>query len=95
MQKFFKGLMDKGEKHSYIPRQYQTDLNTAINTNNLIDNVYFLSDSQASITTTQTSEDKLLSAYKETIQGQMISLPRTAAATVFESQSILTMQAQS
>lgn len=73
LQKFFKGLMDNDEKHSYIPRQYQTDLNTAINTNNLIDNVYFLSDSQTSITTTQTSEGKLLSAYKETIQGQMVN----------------------
>ena len=64
LQKFFKGLMDKGEKHSYIPRQYQTDLNTAINTNNLIDNVYFLSDSQTSITTTQTSDTMVILRWK-------------------------------
>lgn len=56
--------MDKGEKHSYIPRQYQTDLNTAINTNNLIDNVYFLSDSQTSITTTQTSDPMVILRWK-------------------------------
>ena len=64
LQKFFKGLMDKVEKHSYIPRQYQTDLNTAINTNNLIDNVYFLSDSQTSITTTQTSDPMVILRWK-------------------------------
>ena len=64
MQKFFKGLMDKGEKHSYIPRQYQTDLNTAINTNNLIDNVYYLYDSQTSITTTQTSDPMVILRWK-------------------------------
>ena len=64
LQKFFKGLMDNDEKHSYIPRQYQTDLNTAINTNNLIDNVYFLSDSQTSITTTQTSDPMVILRWK-------------------------------
>ena len=64
LQKFFKGLLDRDEKHSYIPRQYQTDLNTAINTNNLIDNVYFLSDSQTSITTTQTSDPMVILRWK-------------------------------
>ncbi|MGN0377000.1 MAG: hypothetical protein ACI4ED_05140, partial [Suilimivivens sp.] len=73
LQKFYKGLLDKDESHSFIPRQYQTDLNTAININDLIDNVYFLSDSQVSITTTQTTETNLLSAYKETPQGQMVN----------------------
>lgn len=73
LQKFYKGLLDNDANHSYIPRQYQDDFNSEINANSLIANVYFLSDSQSSITTTQTTETKLLSEYAGTAQGQLVS----------------------
>lgn len=73
LQKFYKGLLDNDETHAYIPRQYQNDLNSEINANSLICNIYFLSDSQTSITTTQTTEQGLFSAYLETPQGQLVS----------------------
>lgn len=73
LQKFYKGLLDNDATHSYIPRQYQDDFNSAVNANSLIANVYFLSDSQASITTTQTVEPQLLTEYMKTAQGQTVS----------------------
>lgn len=73
LQKFFKGLLDKDPTHSYIPREYQDDFNHEVIINNLISNIYFLSDTQVSITTTQTTEQNLYSAYLETEQGQMVN----------------------
>lgn len=73
LQKFYKGLLDNDETHSYIPRQFQDTFNSEVNGNSLIANIYFLSDSQASITTTQTTDSGLLSAYAQTPQGQLVS----------------------
>lgn len=73
LQQFFKGLFDNDSiKRSTLPGQYLTDLSHDVTTDALISNIYFLSDTQQSIATTQTKEEKLYSAYAETTQGQMV-----------------------
>lgn len=73
LQKFYKGLLDKDPAYAYIPRQYQTDFNHDVIINDLISNVYFLSDNHASITTTQTKEKTLYSDFLNTPQGKMVN----------------------
>lgn len=73
LQKFYKGLLDKDPTYAYIPRQYQTDFNHDVIINDLISNVYFLSDNHASITTTQTKEKTLYSDFLNTPQGKMVN----------------------
>lgn len=71
---FYKGLLDTDKtKHSYVPKEYRDTLGHAVTADALISNVYFLSDKQASITTSQSTEEKLYSAFMETPQGQMVS----------------------
>lgn len=70
---FFKGLFDDDSmKRSALPGQYRLDLGHDVTTDTLISNIYFLSDSQASIVTTQSSEEKLYSTYAATSQGQVV-----------------------
>ncbi len=71
LQKFFKGLMDGTDAHGALPGQYMDDLSHKVTTDALISNIYFISDTQVPITTTQTKSEKLYSAYAATPQGQM------------------------
>ena len=70
---FFKGLMDGDNvKHAYTPKEYRDKFSHAVTTDALISNIYFLSDTQQSITTSQASEEKLLTSYTQTPQGEMV-----------------------
>ena len=73
LQQFFKGLMDgDSARRASYPGQCLTNISSDVTGDALISNIYFLSDSQVSIATTQTKEDKLYSAYIDTMQGQMV-----------------------
>lgn len=73
LQKFFKGLYDTDTAvRGALPGQYMTELTHDVTTDALISNIYFLSDSQVSIATTQTTESMLHSAFAETPEGQMV-----------------------
>lgn len=72
LQKFFKGLYDNDSAvHGALPGQYMDDLTHAVTTDALVSNVYFITDTQVPITTSQTKEEGLYSAYTATEQGQM------------------------
>lgn len=72
LQKFFKGLYDTDTAvHGALPGQYMDDLTHAVTTDALVSNVYFITDTQVPITTSQTKEEGLFSAYAATEQGQM------------------------
>lgn len=73
LQQFFMGLFDNESiKKATLPGQYLTDLSHDVTTDELISDIYFLSDTQQSIATTQTRKEKLYTAYGETKQGQMV-----------------------
>ncbi len=70
---FFKGLMDGDNvRHAFVPKDYRDKFSHAVTTDALVSNIYFLSDTQQSITTSQSSEEKLLTAYTQTHQGEMV-----------------------
>ena len=74
---FFKGLMDGDNvKHAfvpmYVPKDYRDKFSHAVTTDALVSNIYFLSDTQQSIVTSQAAEEKLLTAYIQTHQGEMV-----------------------
>lgn len=74
LQKFFKGLYDDDpEKHFNIPATYDDTFDGAVTGDNLISDIYMLSDIEKSIATTKTTESGLLSAFAETTQGQIVS----------------------
>ncbi len=71
---FYKGLLDNDNaKHSHVPVEYRDTFSKAVTADALISNIYILADTQASITTTQTPEEKLYSAYMATPQGEMVA----------------------
>ncbi len=73
LKQFYKGLLNSDTvKHSYMPKEYGDTFGKAVTGDALISNIYFLSDTQASITSSQTTAEKLYSAYLETPQGQMV-----------------------
>lgn len=73
LKQFYKGLLDSDNvKHSYVPIEYRDTFSKATTGDTLVSNIYILSDTQASITTTQTSEENLYSAFIETPQGEMV-----------------------
>lgn len=70
---FFKGLMDGDNvKHAFVPKDYRDKFSHAVTTDALVSNIYFLSDTQQSIVTSQAAEKKLLTAYIQTHQGEMV-----------------------
>ncbi len=70
---FFKGLMDGDNvKHAFVPKDYRDKFSHAVTTDALVSNIYFLSDTQQSIVTSQAAEEKLLTAYIQTHQGEMV-----------------------
>lgn len=71
---FYKGLLDSDNvKHSYVPVEYRDTFSQAVTADALISNIYILADTQASITTSQTTEEKLYSAFMATSQGEMVA----------------------
>lgn len=73
LKQFYRGLLDNDNtKHSYVPVEYRDTFGKAATGDALVSNIYMLSDTQASITTTQTPEENLYSAFIETPQGQMV-----------------------
>ncbi|MDE7285595.1 MAG: hypothetical protein K2N55_01950, partial [Lachnospiraceae bacterium] len=73
LKQFYRGLYDNDNvKHSYVPVEYRDTFSKAATGDALVSNIYMLSDTQASITTTQTSEPNLYTAFIETPQGQMV-----------------------
>ncbi len=73
LKQFYKGLLNNDNtKHSFVPKDYRDTFGKAVTGDALISNIYFLSDTQVSITTSQTTAEKLYSAYIETPQGQMV-----------------------
>ncbi len=73
LKQFYRGLYDNDNvKHSHVPVEYRDTFSKAATGDALVSNIYMLSDNQASITTTQSSEPNLYSAFIETPQGQMV-----------------------
>lgn len=73
LKQFYRGLYDNDNvKHSHVPVEYRDTFSKAATGDALVSNIYMLSDTQASITTTQTSEPNLYTAFIETPQGQMV-----------------------
>ncbi|MBD5462390.1 MAG: hypothetical protein HDR24_04930 [Lachnospiraceae bacterium] len=73
LKQFYRGLLDNDNtKHYYVPIEYKDTFNKAVTGDALVSNIYMLSDTQESITTTQTPEANLYSAFIETPQGQMV-----------------------
>lgn len=73
LKQFYRGLLDNDNtKHSHVPVEYRDTFGKAATGDALVSNIYMLSDTQASITTTQTSAENLYSAFIETPQGQMV-----------------------
>lgn len=74
LQKFYNGIYVNDAEMSFnIPATYDDTFIKAVTTDALIANVYTLSDNQKSIATTKSTEDKLLSAFVESTQGQIAS----------------------
>lgn len=74
LQKFYNGIYVNDAEMSFnIPATYDDTFIKAVTTDALIANVYTLSDNQKSIATTKSTEDKLLSAFAESTQGQIAS----------------------
>ena len=74
LQKFFKGLYDNDTAtRGALPGQYLTEFTHDVSADALISNIYFLSDSQVSIATTQTTEPMLYTAYTETPEGAQVA----------------------
>ena len=73
LKQFYRGLLDNDNtKHYYVPIEYKDTFSKAVTGDTLVSNIYILSDTQESITTTQTPEANLYSAFIETPQGQMV-----------------------
>ena len=71
--KYYKGVLNMDSSYAYIPRQFQDTLDHEVVANSLITNIYFLSDEHTSITTTQTKEPGLYSAYIATSEGEQVA----------------------
>lgn len=73
LQLYFKGLLDSDSaQRAYTPLSYRDTLGHLVTTDALISNIYFLSDTQVSITTSQSNEENLYTAFIETPQGEMV-----------------------
>lgn len=74
LQRFYSGLYDNDTAMLFsVPTAYDDTFTHSVTTDALISNIYVLSDSHSSITTTKTKEEGLLSAFMETSQGQILS----------------------
>ena len=73
LNKFYKGLFESDtSRQAYLPKEYLDIFSQARSTDALISNIYFISDTQASITTTKTEAPELYSAFLATPQGAMV-----------------------
>ena len=70
LTKYFQGLYDSDTAaRTNLNKSYAKELNTSVNGDALISNIYMISDSVPSITTTQTAAENLYSAYTATPEG--------------------------
>lgn len=77
LQRWLNGNLENDATADYnTPNTYEDDFISAVTGDALISNIYVLSDKKRTIATTKTSEEKLLSAYLATEQGQILSEDR-------------------
>lgn len=70
LTKYFQGLYDSDTAaRTNLNKSYAKELNTSVNGDSLISNIYMISDSVPSITTTQTTAENLYSVYTATPEG--------------------------
>lgn len=74
---YFKNLLDSAEGQTLV-RSYEKTVSREINTNALISNLYFISDSVPSITSSSPTVDTLYTAYVETPEGMLVNDVRSA-----------------
>ncbi|MBD5521892.1 MAG: methyl-accepting chemotaxis protein [Lachnospiraceae bacterium] len=72
LTKYFQGIYDNdSETRTNMNKTYTKELNGNVNTDALISNMYLISDSEPSITSTSTKTEMLYSAYADTPSGAM------------------------
>lgn len=72
LTKYFQGLYDSDTAaRTNMNKTYVKELNSNVNGDALISNIYMISDSVPSITTTQTTEEELYSVYTATPEGAL------------------------
>ncbi len=74
---YFKNLMDSTEGQTLV-RSFEKTVSREINTNSLLDNLYFISDSVPSITSSSPTEEALYTAYTQTPEGMQVADVRSA-----------------
>ena len=74
LQMYFKGLYDdQKEKLVSIPNTYKTTFNGDVTADALVSNVYMISDKKAPLTTSNTKEEKLMSTFIASTEGQLMA----------------------
>ena len=74
---YFKGLMDSAEGQTFV-RTFEKTVSREINTNALLSNLYFISDTVPSIASTSPTEEALYTAYSQTPEGAQVADKRSA-----------------
>lgn len=74
---YFKGFMDSAEGQTFV-RTFEKTVSREINTNSLLSNLYFISDTVPSITSTSPDEEALYTAYTQTSEGAQVADKRSA-----------------
>lgn len=74
---YFKGLMDSAEGQTFV-RTFEKTVSREINTNTLLSNLYFISDTVPSIASTSPTEEALYTAYTQTPEGAQVADKRSA-----------------
>lgn len=74
---YFKGLMDSAEGQTFV-RTFEKTVSREINTNALLSNLYFISDTVPSIASTSPTEEALYTAYTQTPEGAQVADKRSA-----------------
>lgn len=74
---YFKGFMDSAEGQTFV-RTFEKTVSREINTNSLLSNLYFISDTVPSITSTSPDEEVLYTAYTQTPEGAQVADKRSA-----------------
>lgn len=70
---YYKGLYDTDYmKHEAVMNEYQKTMNKLITTDDMVSNIYFLSDTQPVLTTGKCQGDKLYTEYLSTNEGELV-----------------------
>ncbi len=76
LSKYFKGQMESAEGKA-LALKYLKEINRDVNTNSLVQNLYFISDSQISITSGAPTTSSVYTAYTETPEGALVTENRS------------------